>query len=386
MVCLVGITLLTTLHVLLSLTHILSTFTPDFSVYYTASKNIYNHHNPYTDTHVYTGFGYPLMTAFFFMPFLLFPQNIAQNIFTLLSFISFLSSVTICLFIMEERNGKIWLLAYIVSFLSFPTKFTLGMGQVNFIAYVLLLLGFLYYLRKQPNLTIFFFTVAILLKPIFISILLFLLFQKSWRTLSLVIFFLFLITLCTFFLYPNYLRYYLFSIIPTLLKPSGREIYYNQGTMGFIARLTPDSFLRELLSIGIEITLFVALIMKKVYGRVGKRHLFALILTAMVLTDSLSWQHHFVFLLFPFIFLFTQVKKSHIQWRVFLFVTSLFFVGTNIKDPAAHSHFPSNIILSHVFYGGFILFLLLLTQTNSSHSTFKEEKNQPYHDRDNKKT
>src|SRR6266581_1219146 len=81
--------LLVSAYAAISLLKIITTSAPDFNVYYYSANDVFHHKNPYTDRSMFTGFNYPLMTTFFYIPLLLFPYKIAQGIFVLLSFLAF---------------------------------------------------------------------------------------------------------------------------------------------------------------------------------------------------------------------------------------------------------------------------------------------------------
>src|SRR5437762_219431 len=110
-------------------------FLPDFDVFYFASRELVQQHNPYQSKELFTIFNYPIITLFFYLPFLLFPFIIAGNILTIINLLALICIVFVSLRILNILSLKFFLIASILSFISFPVNFTLGMGQSNLIAY-----------------------------------------------------------------------------------------------------------------------------------------------------------------------------------------------------------------------------------------------------------
>ena len=335
-----------------------NSFLPDFHVFYFSSLDLLGNRNPYTDTFLFTGLGYPIVTLLPFLFLTLFPFSIASKIFLILNIVSLCGVITLSLKILQEFSTRNFLVFLFISLFFFPVSFTFGMGQVNILAYFLLLLGI--YLRKRfdfyPGILIAF---AILLKPIFIFLMLFFLLKKNWKVLFVTLATLIILVLVTIKLFGIFdYFYYLNHQVPQLLSMSGREIYYNQGFTGFIARLTHNLFLRKFIPFLFTIiTIFYLLFLwiKKIFYE----HLLSLFLIALLLIDTLSWQHHFVFLIFPFITLFFTIKRHQEKSILYFFLGIAFILtGMNITMPNLFMRFPITLLLSHVFYGTILLFAL----------------------------
>lgn len=339
---------------------IATTFAPDFSIFYNASLDVLHNVSPYFDTSLYTTFNYPLASTLFFMPFTLFPYQIAQSIFTFLNILSVFVIVFVSFALLQKRISLLFFLATVaIAFLSFPTKFTLGMGQTNLLAYALLLLSFLFYTRKRLVVFGICFIAAIFLKPILGATLIMFLFEKQWK-----LFFLTLgmstitaLSIPLLFNQPNANSIFINNIFHQSLQ--GREVYYNQGILGFISRLTNSLLLRFVLNIFFTIQLIVISLWSNKNSLTKQ---LSLLLTLLVIIDPLSWQHHFVFLIFPFLAVFLAVQKVKtkkvLQYSIFFL--SLFLVSINIKSPEAFMQFPLSFLLSHQLYGALLLFFLEL--------------------------
>lgn len=345
-------------HIAISSFKVSTTFLPDFSIFYTAAKDSTHHILPYTDNHLYTVFNYPLVTAAFFLPFTFFDIHRAQWIFTFLNIISVFAIVFFSLRLSKEKiTTSLYLFLSSLVFLSFPTKFTLGMGQTNLIAYSLLLWSFSLW-KKQYVFSFLLFCLALLLKPLLGFMVLFFIFQKDWKFVgtSFVV-----ILLCIFltpivFSLPYANSYYISYLIPQLTATTGREVYYNQGLLGFLARLIQNGLIRGIVFYFLFLLLFVFLLLR--LPKYTPEKLFAFLLTFLVIFDTLSWQHHFVFLIFPFILFSVDIIKTKKKIWIFLLVFAYILVSINIKNPFVFQHFPFSLLLSHTFYGALILFIV----------------------------
>lgn len=353
--------LLTLSYFFISLFKIIRTFAPDFQVYYYSAYDIVHHINPYTDKTLFTVFNYPPVTTIVFFPFLIFPYHIAQGIFTIVNGISLFGILCVSLLLLEDTVViKKFLFFFSFVFLSFPVKFTLGMGQSNLIASFFLLYGFYLYRKDKQHFAVFLLVLAILFKPTVIFLLLFFLLKKLWKIPLLTISILLLLSVCMGLLYQKETYHYFFSVTPCLFTASGRGIYYNQGVMGFIARLTNNLFLRTFITDLLNIGLISLLSYVTVKRKIETNLLFSLFLTTLVLIDTLSWQHHFVFLIFPFIFAGSVLwKQKRIVLLMLLFIAYV-LVSWNIKNSEQFFYFPQILLLSHVFYGTVLLLWILI--------------------------
>ena len=344
-----------------SLYKIITTFAPDFSVYYQAGWSIVHAKSLYVGFHAFTAYNYPPITSLIFIPFSFLPYTLAQGIFVLISAISLVFSALLCLKILKQNiSFSSVLLIVSLSFLSFPTKFTLGMGQSNLLACFFLLSSLLFYTKKKMLLVSMFFVIACFLKPILILFVFFFLLEKQWKILfSVFLLFLFCLLLQIAFVpksFPDSV-YYVTTVLPKLMDWHGRSVYYNQGIVGFVFRTFGENqlnlFLSDIMSVAI---LLISLIKAATKHALGKA---ALLLATIPLIDSLSWQHHFVFLLFPFCYMFFTVYQFR-NWKALaLLIVSYLLVSINIKTPGVLQMFPVNFLLSHTFYGAFLLWIVL---------------------------
>lgn len=337
-------------------------FFPDFNVFYYSARLVLHHQNPYSAHTLFTNLNYPVVSLLFFLPFTALPFSVAENIFLSINIFSLIAIIYISL-LLNKQNTLLYVLLFLLgSLLFFPTNFTLGMGQSNLVAYVFLLIGYYFNTKGKSIPSVIFLAIAYTMKPILAFTMLFFLFQKQRSTFfGILLFGGALCGISCIFFGIGYYHYYFLHVLPQLFHMQGREIYYNQGITGFIARLTPHIQLRTVLSLTLECILLISVVWISLIKNVSKNVHFSLFLTALVLFDGLSWQHHFVFLLFPFIVTFFLIQKEkQFAFYSVLLGTSIVLVGTNIKQPNYFSTYPTTLLLSHVFYGAVILFFLLL--------------------------
>ena len=353
-----------------SLNKIITTTAPDFSVLWFAARDFLVGKNFYLNQVIFTGVGYPPNTLLFYLPFIYFSYQTAQAIFTFLSFASIIMSVYLSIkIVLNKVPLPAYLVALLLTFLAFPTKFTLGMGQNNSIALFLLLISYFLYRKRKLAMSGIFLGMVIALKTLFGFFFLFFLLKREWKV---IVYSLFSLTglglLTTLIGDVGLYSYYIKEVVPPLLNLSGREIYYNQGIMGFISRFTQDLFLRKYLAMAVSTLLIVVMIFTSLKKRVQNLQ-FSLFVITLLLVDTLSWQHHFIWLIFPFVLLTTYALKKKKIGMLILIAISYLFIGWNFENPSLFFEFPKSLLLSNTFYGTFILFLInvyiLISNTRS---------------------
>lgn len=125
-------------------------YLPDFKVFYYSAYDFVHKINPYEDKTLYTGLGYPLVAVLFYIPFLIFPFASASKIFLLINiFCIFLIAYISIKVAKINASWKYFILFVSLAVLSFPVKFSFGMGQSNILAYTFLLFSFYGHLKKR---------------------------------------------------------------------------------------------------------------------------------------------------------------------------------------------------------------------------------------------
>lgn len=350
-------------YMIVSLLKIITTTAPDFPVYYFSTLDFVVGKNAYIDGNLPTMFIYPVITSLLYLPFLMFSYEISQGIFVILSVLAVPSIVYISLKIIYKHFS--WRHIFIftsLAYLSFPTKFTLGMGQINLLALLFLMVGYYLYSKKklvESGMTI---ALALLAKPVLCFILIFFIAKNAWKLIFVLSGTLIFLLFMSFMLFGYEMElFYLQQIVPELLKgDTGRDIYYNQGFLGFFSRQIDVVPLRNFLTYGISLGLLIYTLYKIHVQKLDDNRIFSLLLTLLPLTHTLSWQHHFVFLIFPYIFATNVILKYKKNYFIFLLTFSYLLISLNIKNPEIFINSQFILLLSHTFFGGLILLVLLL--------------------------
>lgn len=351
----------------INLPWIYSSIGPDFTQVWISAKDLAASREPYLDPGLDYPNAYPPISEIFFLPLTLLSHQIALVVFTYISFASIIGSIFLSLKIATKKVPWHYFLLFItLSFASFPIRFSLGMGQVNMIVLFLLLLTV--YLETKPINNSFAaglsLGIAIALKPIFAFFLLFFALKKSWKivlisTLSVA----FLTAISLIFWPPQiWVNWYQSAIFPLISYMDPHNyVYQNQGLFGFLARQVSNFYTRIYLHKAATVLLvsFAAfLTFKKKEINLG----LSFFIITLLLFDITSWQHHFVWLMFPFVVLFVNISKSKNAVLLGFLILSYLLVSWNIK----YDYLYPNIILSNQFYGAVILwginFYFLITR------------------------
>lgn len=340
----------------INLPWIYSSLGPDFTQVWISAKDLLTGKEPYLDPNLGYQNAYPPVSEIFFLPFTLLSHQVALVTFTYISFASIIGSVFLSLKIVIKKVPWHYFLLFTgLSFTSFPVRFSLGMGQVNMIVLFLLLLAV--YLETKPakNSLIAGLSlgVAIALKPIFAFFLLFFAIKKSWKVVFISSVFVAALIAASLIFWPPqiWLSWYQTGILPSVsYKAPYIYVYQNQGIFGFLSRLISNFNARIYLSRAAT----VILIPVAAYLTFKKKEInlcLSFFIITLLLFDITSWQHHFVWLTFPIIVLFSYILKTKNIMLLALLAISYILVSWNIK----YDYLYPKIILSNQFYGAVIL-------------------------------
>lgn len=336
---------------------------PDFNTNYYAAINVINNIDPYsTSVNYFTPQVYPPFDIIFYIPLGILPFSFASKIWIILS----IAAVALTIYL----TAKIYKISLLSTYnillmglicLSFPLKFTLGMGQLNNVILGFIAISFYYLNTKKHIYSGFILAFPILLKFFPLLIIPYFVYIRRWKIViafiaSVICFMLLTCILLTFPVVINYFQ----NILPELLS-SWKGDYYNQSLSGVLIRIFPDRILSNYLRIIISlvlllITLFSIFVFKqKSQKRINLE--FAAILTLSVLINNFSWQHHFVFLLLPYlIVLYTLYREKVSSIFYSALAISYILISLNSKNPST----LHVLLQNHVFFGGLLLWLLIL--------------------------
>lgn len=355
---------------------ILSTSAPDFTQVLTSAKAMLKTNDPYFNSNLDYPNAYPPISELFFLPLALLTYQQALAVFTFFSFASIIGSVFLSLKLVAKKTPWHYFLLFIaLSLFSFPTKFSLGMGQINMIVLFFMLLSIYLETKTKKNSVVAGISlgIAIALKPIFAFFLLFLIIKRSWKLVFASIFTILSLTVVTLFLWPfiYWIGWYKSGILPLTNYTSPQiYVYPNQGVFGFIYRSVSNPSVRIYLHKIITfflITFTTHLIVKNKNYNLG----LSLFIITLLIFDLTSWQHHYVWLIFTFIVLVYDTIKTKNAILLGLICVAYLLVSWNFKQP---SLYPT-IILSTQFYGAIILWFINLFLLKTNYSNIKSTKN-----------
>jgi len=348
---------------LYSLFKIITTTAPDFSVYYQSAQNLISGRNMYTDQTLYTSFAYPPVTAFLYIPLTIFPYSVAQGIFSCVSYGLLYGVVFVCFKLFHTKvSTLVYTVAMTLSLLSFPVKFTFGMGQINIIALFFLLCGIYIFLRKRQGVGSLLVAMSMLLKPQLVVILLVILLCKKinfFTRVSLWILGISIVETLCFGIAP-WMHYLSYKIPETMRFTSDIAIYYNQGFLAFAGRIMQGNGVLLYIALSVIAVLLYGISMKHIMLADDRDNKFiqciVLALPLMLLIEPLSWQHHYVFLIPSLFWVCTQTKKNVVH----TVVVALIYIGVSINLQPFIRTYTNIFLLSHVGLATCILYGTLI--------------------------
>lgn len=334
---------------------------PDYQVHYFGAQHLVQRENPYqADDNYFTSQVYPPFDMVFFIPLSFFPYEFSSKIWIIISLIAIFASIYLLNIIEKETifSQRNLFLASLV-FLSFPVKFSLGMGQINPII-VLFTTLLLFYLHKKENSKAgIVFAFPLMLKFFPLLFVPYFLFLKKWKVLFSLAFSILILFLISLFFVSFQTYVYFFQVVLPDLLASWKGDYYNQALTGVLMRGIPDVQARQLLRIVIpillvSITAVVLVLQRKRTQKIINLELSSLIVLSLLI-NNFSWQHHFILLLVPFYCIFYAIKNDMKNKKLYAILTVCYLlVAINVKD-------PKNIPIffqSHVFWGTLLLWCM----------------------------
>ena len=332
---------------------------PDFSQYFYGLKTITQGLNPYVvHQNTFTPTVYPPFVLFLLSPFGLLPFIWAEKIWIALSIIFLFSAVYLIFRIYNQKLfSSVGFLVLGLVCLSFPVKFTLGMGQINNLILFLFVIS-IYLLGKKKNyLTSFFLALSLAIKffPLFFPV--YFIFKRKWKILFFTAITFGLFYLAAFLLDPKINFYFYNHILPTFLA-GWKTDYYNQSLSGFIGRSISEDYIRSSIRYFFSVVFitvsFFAIFKSLKINKLQNMHL-GLLISLNLIVSNFSWQHHFVLMVFPFLvtLFYTQTMKNNLKF-LFIILISYLLISFNLKNP---NDVPV-LLQSHVFYGAVLLWIL----------------------------
>lgn len=343
-----------------NLHQIITEMAPDFTQIRVSAQALLDSQNPYFNSKLDYPNGYPPLSEIFYLPYTFLPYHTALGIFTYISFAAIMGSIFLSIkIVLKKVPWQVFILFLGITFLSFPTKFSLGLGQINFVVFFLMLFAFFLETNSKKSIPAgLLYGIAICLKPVFGFFLLFFALQKSWKLIITSLITVGSLVSLTLILWPVQYWFSWYKSITDQLAGFTSNllyIYVDQGVFSFLSRMIPNFQLKFYL----HWTITIFLVLFAVYKVIKNKNInlgLSLFITTLLLSDIISWQHHYVWSIFPFIVLLTKTIKNKNLWTLFFLLVALFFISWNYKQPSLHPV----IFRSHTFYGGIILWVTTL--------------------------
>ncbi len=340
----------------------------DFRVYYLAAQDVKLGKNPYLNDQ--NNFIYPPSAFVFLLPLIFLNYPVAIFLWTFGSTVSLLLTVFLFTqFFYHHFSAEYFFSLLCLALLSFPFKFTLGMGQMNLYVLLFTTLSVFLFQKEKSVLAGISLGIAIGAKLFPILFLLFFLRKKNVRlTIASVITFVLLHALPLFLYGQKILQLYYTDLI-FKMNSLGNWAYYNQSLAGLLARLHASLPLTQILIL-FAVGLFFAMTILTMSSQKRSASMtiieYSLLVCSWLITEGVSWQHYFVFLLFPFAgFLYMTYERKISKRKITAVLMSYFLISTNIKDFS--KTFPFDfLIYSHVLLGTVLLFLILMHEATSN--------------------
>ena len=344
-------------------------------------------------------YAYLPFSGLLFVPFGVFPREIAYLLYTMVGRLTVLAATYWLVAYSRARDWKLWLLLFLIAF-NGPLDRILWLGNsTHFI--LLLLLGAVYSLQaKKPILAGILFGLAPLLKLSMLLLGVYFVLRRNWRvcfawgtTLATCI----LLSLIMFG-YDLHVRW----IDTCILQFQGGAIpaFRAQSIDGFLAKhwladtnvndwtaVPVDATFRFLHHVGVLLVMLpAALAALSTWRRTepGTTHVeVSLFICAAILISPISWSHYFLFLLLPIAFYagdrFPIRARSPLLGRVLSSAFVLAVVLFSLPEEVSVTYYRaqesglSRWLLSHYFFGGVLFYLFLLgerfTGTPTSNSS-----------------
>ncbi len=333
-----------------SLWRIITTSAPDFAYYYQAAGEA-------TDRVARPIHLLPPPSVLLYAPLHYLPFSVAQAVWVMVSFVSLILIVALIARSEAITHPRALMLIAVLSYLSFPTQFTLGMGQVNLIALLFVVVSVLLSSHKRYRIMSgVMMAVSWLLKPELVLVLPVMGLCKQWRVLLGAAGALFVSGMLSFFFWGTEAYAVYVQRLTQLTRGfTDAGIYYNQSLTGLLSRAGVASvwvFGAATLAVAL-ITWYACWKKQRPFGESMWRYM-----PALLLMEPIAWQHHFVLLIPTYIMLW----MSHMPRRTRGFlILSYFLISWNFASSRFLDTMPLGwLIASHGTIGALIVWIIAL--------------------------
>lgn len=332
----------------------------DFRYYHEAVVTYIHGGNPYVRP--IFPFPYPPFALIILLPFGYIPLVTAGKILLIISLFCLFFSVLLVMqaFHVSVRSFLgILVLALVINF--FPTKYTLASGQINTLILVFVAIFVYFYSKNRKYFSGIALACAIALKLFPLLLIPYLFIARQWEVLKAIFVSLAIIFFITYIILPPHVVNTYFTLtLPVFLSTGGGQGYYDQSLSAFIARILQNPHIATPLAriiAGLVIPATYFLLWK--YGGSTKKKLLSIsiLLILNVILNNFAWQHHYIWLLIPFLITFFYMQQMRLNYKYYIILgISYFLIAVNFRNPES----VSTILLSNQLYGAILLYILVL--------------------------
>jgi len=309
---------------------------------------------------------YPPLFAVLMLPFTFMNYTFAKNLWLFLNQAFLMGALVFTWYSAKDKISCIELIFLLFLLLNFAPIFSnLNLGQVSILIFLLVASSFYLFKKRKDFWTGVLLAFATMFKITPGLLIVYFLWKKEYRVFFSALFSLIILFLLSIVLVGIETNYFYITKILLPLARSRIPHPSNQSYLGFFLRLFSNSDFANTLSIAASlITLMLAgfCCRKKVDRSDFRFNLeFSLVITAIFLISRVTWEHHLVWLLFPFITILVYLTEMR---KIFLLVALAFsyaFIALqfNYIDPRlAKGIFI--LAMSPRMYGVLILYWLLV--------------------------
>lgn len=330
----------------------------DFSYYLTAATHLTQDLNPYL---VFPPQVYPPASLFLFIPFSLLPYKLATAIWTSVSILSLFVGLYIFIntLIVKKISKMEYLLVFLITFQTFPVKYGLAQGQINFIVFLGMALFLQTTISKQHFLSAIILAIITTLKFNPLLFIVYLLIIKQYKTtvLSLSIFSVLNLLPDLIFKLP------LANSSVVMIYQLSTQIstyYFNQSLLAFIGRIIVNQTLARSINFFLIALLWLTASISFLRSNKNKILLFLLVIQLILITSPISWQHYSFWSVPASLYHLYAIPKEKNRLATILLFISIFLINSNLKSLQFLA--PANPIYSHILFGNLLLYGLLTRQ------------------------
>lgn len=327
----------------------------DLQTYLRLVDDIKSGINPYTVSYMQT-LG-PPSVFFYFLPFSIFNIQTAKFLFTLINISCGFATCYLLTKTLLKNKLNWFLFLTLIFFSSFPTRFSIEMGQPNIV--ICFLISLLICIPKTKYLSAVLSSIIIIKTNFLVSLLS--LVKNNFKVVIKTLLGVFLLSLLLFpIIKPSIYSYYLTQKTSNFLPNETEKVYdyYSQSVPAKLAALGFGNFTVP------AYLILVLLALRQVF----KSQNLILGILASVIISPVSWQHYFAVLFPIYIYSFISSKGRS---KILSFLAFLLYW---IEFPLLHSAQASiltTILSSHFLISAVILFFILSKNISVTHPASK---------------